>query len=1298
MLLRLTLLLILIPFIVLSQDNSIRFSINTIDDGLSQSSVYTITQDKQGFIWMGTLDGLNRFDGYNFKKFYAEEGNPTSLSSNLIKQIIQDDQGYIWIATDEGLNKFNPRTEEFTQYLHSETNEKTLSSNKIISLIDAGEHLWIGTQDEGLVKLDKESGSAIRFNTQNSDLSNNGIKSLLLDKDKNLWIGTLDGLCRIDTTEKFSVYTNDILNEFSLLDNTVLSLSQDKEGYIWVGTNSGLQKIQSYNDYDLVAQTINISSNNKEIKIQALLTDSQDIIWIGTEKQGLFRLEKNGGRYEIDNFYNSFYLPNSISSNKILSLFEDDAHIIWVGTEKGACRFDRLKQGFYHSFRMPDKPNSLPDNNIWSINEIDNEIWIGTSEGITRSNPLLTKFYTFPNEQFAAKSTNYLNDKRVFAFYKDGIGQYWLGNVDGLFKAFINEDKTEIRLEKFESLLDSLENRNPIVYEIVEYKNKLLVATREGLLVINQNSGENKLYRSDLRNKKSISNNHVRDIIISPKHGIYVATFEGLNKFILDENPRFIQITSNSNEDEPLPNDQILSIWEDQKGFFWLGTYGGGLVKYDPESKKSSAFTKKDGLANNTVYGVVGDDYNCLWLSTNYGLSKFDMIKEEFTNFHKKDGLQSNEFNAGAYAKTENGHLIFGGINGLNIFYPQEIKTNDIPPKVRFTNFYLDDKPYSIGGNSPFSQAVSFTNKIEVSHKENIFTIEFAALHFSDPSENTYTYRLVGQDSHEKHLGTDHKMQFGPLPPGDYELQVWAYNSDGLRSKQPAKLKITVHPPYWKTTWFQVLSVAIALAIAYILYWMRVSSIRKQKESLGRMVAERTFEVRKQKEQIEDQKRLLEEEKEKAERLLHNILPMETAEELKNKGRASARNYRKVTVLFTDFVGFTKIAERMKPTDLVTKLDSYFIQFDKIIERYNLEKIKTIGDAYMAAGGVPVRNKENPIHTVLAALEIQRYMKQAEEFHHSRGEEHWNLRIGINTGAIVAGVIGTKRFAYDIWGNTVNVASRMEEACEPGRINISGKTYALIEPYFEFTYRGKIPAKNKGHVDMYYVDRIKPELSIDGKGLEPSNDFWEYVNLHLFSSINYMKAERYIMKLLEKKLPKTLHYHSIAHTKDVTEAAERLAIMEGIKGEDLFLLQTAATYHDAGFVEQYDANEPVGIRMAQEILPKFGYTEEQIEIVAGLINATKIPHQPQTKLQEIICDADLDYLGRDDFHDIADLLRRELRDHGKINSDRLWDEIQVKFLTQHQYFTKSAIETRQVKKELHIQQIKDRLETHDYKD
>jgi len=427
---------------------------------------------------------------------------------------------------------------------------------------------------------------------------------------------------------------------------------------------------------------------------------------------------------------------------------------------------------------------------------------------------------------------------------------------------------------------------------------------------------------------------------------------------------------------------------------------------------------------------------------------------------------------------------------------------------------------------------------------------------------------------------------------------------------------------------------------------------------------------------------------------LMSCLPSETAEELKAKGKATARKYRMTSIMFTDFKSFTKIAEQIKPEVLVAELDNYFKNFDEIIDKYDVEEIKTIGDAYMCAGGIPIRNKSNPIDIVLAGLEIQRFMKVYNKNKADIGEKGWGLRVGIHTGAVIAGVVGIKRFAYDIWGDSVNIASRIEAASSVGKVNISGVTYELVKEFFTCEHRGEIRAKNKGKIDMYFVHAIKPELSVNGEGIVPNELFQKYVDLHIYSSIHYRKAEKYIVERLEKELPENLHYHDLRHTTDVCAAVERLALMEGIEGDDIFILKTAALYHDAGFVHQYANNEDIGADLAQEVLPRFGYTQEQIDKIRGLIHATKVPQKPQTHLQQIICDADLDYLGGDEFHPIADKLKRELMERDIVTSDKQWDELQVKFLEAHTYFTKTAIELRRENKLARIEEVKERLKTY----
>ncbi len=489
-----------------------------------------------------------------------------------------------------------------------------------------------------------------------------------------------------------------------------------------------------------------------------------------------------------------------------------------------------------------------------------------------------------------------------------------------------------------------------------------------------------------------------------------------------------------------------------------------------------------------------------------------------------------------------------------------------------------------------------------------------------------------------------------------------------------------------------IIVVTASLLLAFTLFYLnRLALIKKQNENLDRLIEEKIKEISDQKAKIESQQVALLKEKKKLDGIFHNIFPVDVAEELKSKGKVSPKHYSSVTVMFTDIKSFTQIAETYRPTDLVKILDKYFSKFDEIISKYRLEKIKTIGDSYMCAGGLPNRNKTHPVDMTIAALEIQDWIIQLKKEFIAKGEDFLDLKVGIHTGEATAGVVGKKRFAYDVWGNTVNVAHRMEETGVIEKVNISGRTHSLIEPFFDVTYRGQLPAKNKGVLSMYFVDGIKSELSVDGAGRQPTPMFWEYVNLHFYSKMDYRNLEKYVVSFLAKNLPENLYYHGLHHTLTVERAVEEIALAEGVAGEELFYLKTAALLHDSGFTEAYENNEEIGAGIAEKILPNFGYNEKQIEQIKLLILATRVPQVPKTHLEKIICDADLFYLGSSQFHDIANALGRELLERKYVKNIYEWDKIQIRFLSEHVFHTEYARKKARPDKLARLEEIKERV-------
>ncbi len=394
--------------------------------------------------------------------------------------------------------------------------------------------------------------------------------------------------------------------------------------------------------------------------------------------------------------------------------------------------------------------------------------------------------------------------------------------------------------------------------------------------------------------------------------------------------------------------------------------------------------------------------------------------------------------------------------------------------------------------------------------------------------------------------------------------------------------------------------------------------------------------------------------------------------------------FKMVTVLFIDIHGFKKIAQSSDNVkEVIDELDQIFFHFNSIAKKYKLQIIKTIGDTFMAAGGVPVKNSTNPIDVVLAALEMAAYVRDLREEYKKKNKEFWELRIGINTGSVKAQAYGKRKLSYDIKGETVNIATRMALTSDIGKVNISANTFVLVNEYFEFTYNGTIPVKYEGDLDMYYVERLKPELSADERGLKPNHTFQVKYALRQFADL-----QEVILDKLEKELPPYLYYHNYKHTIDVINQAELIGYGEGVSDEEILLLKTAALFHDAGHIISYQDHEYYGCQIAKEYLPKYNYTPEQIEKVCELIMATKLPPNPKNLLEKIMCDADLDYLGREDFIPVSNTLYEELKAQGKIKSLNEWNKLQVKFLTGHQYFTKTANKLREVNKEKQIERIK----------
>jgi class 3 adenylate cyclase len=405
-------------------------------------------------------------------------------------------------------------------------------------------------------------------------------------------------------------------------------------------------------------------------------------------------------------------------------------------------------------------------------------------------------------------------------------------------------------------------------------------------------------------------------------------------------------------------------------------------------------------------------------------------------------------------------------------------------------------------------------------------------------------------------------------------------------------------------------------------------------------------------------------------------------EEREGEKKERSLRFNMATVLFADIHGFSKLVEGMESSAVMDELDDILLEFDDIVNRYKIEKIKTIGDTYMCAGGIPVKNITNPIDVVMAAMEMRNYLENYEFKKRGKADRIWDLKIGIHTGPVSATISGKKKVNYDIKGDTVNTASRVETVSDRGAILISVMTYELVKEFFDCHYFGKLPVKYKGDLQMYEVKGLKPEFSLDGSGATPNEAF-----RIKFGLIQFTDIQEIILDKLEKELPDYLFYHNVKHTVDVVTEVELIGWGEGCTDDEILLLKTAGLFHDAGHTVAYDNHEYYGTLMAKEMLPKYGYTQEQINRICEVIMATKLPPQPRNLLEEIICDSDLDYLGRSDFIPVSNTLYEELKAQNKIGALNDWNKIQVKFISGHQYFTKTARSLREVNKQLQIERI-----------
>ena len=536
------------------------------------------------------------------------------------------------------------------------------------------------------------------------------------------------------------------------------------------------------------------------------------------------------------------------------------------------------------------------------------------------------------------------------------------------------------------------------------------------------------------------------------------------------------------------------------------------------------------------------------------------------------------------------------------------------------------------------------SQNIVLNYRNNNITFEL------QPSDSIdYQFFLEKYDNNWSNWKRTGYKEYTNLPAGRYQFKV-RYISSGNTGGEISLLSLRVLPLWYFSRLAIIIYLIVFSLIVWTLYNLLTLGFARKLYMLEQIINKRTEDL------------IIE--KEKTEALLANVLPKNTASEIMEKGKATKIKYNFVTVLFSDIQGFTKIAEETNPEILIDELDKFFFYFDSVVEKFGIEKIKTIGDAYMCAGGIPEKNRTNPVEVILAALEMKGYMTRLKETSELEGMKYWDIRIGIHTGTVVAGVVGQKKLSYDIWGDTVNIASRMESSGEAGKINISGTTFEFVKEFFTCEYRGKMPVKYKGELEMYFVNGIIPELCDENGG--PNREF--VIKMQM---IKLQDIEEMITKMFDDEAPPNLYFHNSSMVKNISIHVELLSRAENLPDEEFINLKLASVFLLTGYISDYEKPMEASLRLVEEILPGYGFNQENVDSTKKIIRNCFTGNQ-ESLTDNILHDARYDYLGRVDYMKLTEKLLRERTEYGKHPDNKTWIEFQQKQLSDHQFLTNTA--------------------------
>ena len=785
-------------------------------DGLSNSSVSSIVQDKAGFLWFGTQGGLNRYDGAEFKLFEDEPFRPGGLSHNLVQTLYLDGE-VLWVGTYGGLDRLDLRTEKISSYRYDAADSSSLSNGVVISVArDARGRLWVGTL-RGLNRLDEASGSFVRYlhdPALPTSLPSDVVRDLHVDSEGRLWVATSGGgLARYDEEkDAFTAFKNDPEKPSTIFSDFVTSIDEDDEGALWIGTwFGGLSRFDPAK-----GEFLNIPMPDNRIYVvnaeepgtiwigswggglfeyrlaekrvyahrsaEASGTLSHDIVysikrdrsgemWFGTNGGGLNKLTRSRRSYE--SFIANSAKPNSLPQGKINALLVDSKDGLWAGVYNGGLnRYDRAKDAWTSYRHDAADPRSLPNDIVTSLYEDSSgELWVTTNGGFSRMDPKTGRFENFVRD---AKRPDWLQSEVVYCLEEAREGGMWVGTYTTGLDYYDPESETFVH------------------------------------------------YSHDPKDPESISDNFIYDLAYDAKGRLWVATNRGLSRM---EGGRFVRYLYDPSNGKGVSGNAIRSLFLDSRGILWIASTGGGLMRYESDTDTFIHYTKREGLPGNSVLSVLEDEESNLWISTQSGLVQYERASGSFRELTLYNELRDRELNSGA-AKGGDGKLYFGSLDVIYAFMPSRYEYNDHRPPVAITSIKVS------GNRRSFATAAHYLTKLDLSYAENALEFRFAALDFRDPERNRYSYRLEGFDKNWIKAEGVAAAVYTHLPGGRYTFRVKAANNDGLWNEEGARIAIRVATPFWLSP------LAFLFYVAVLVFVVVQIMTRKSRAELKAQAAE----------------------------------------------------------------------------------------------------------------------------------------------------------------------------------------------------------------------------------------------------------------------------------------------------------------------------------------------------------------------------------------------------------------------------------------------------------------------------